>query len=75
MIDEFCNNDLAGYFTEGQTKYRCLQLSKNKVELWVGWKGRGGLSLNSKDCQIRLKNEINGCTLGGESVIADWYFR
>jgi hypothetical protein len=23
---------------------------------------------------MRLQNEIKGCTLGGESVVADWYF-
>ncbi|KAH7394628.1 hypothetical protein BKA66DRAFT_389669, partial [Pyrenochaeta sp. MPI-SDFR-AT-0127] len=49
VVDKLCDDDLAGYFTEGQTKYRCFQLPKNKVELWVGWKGRGGLTLNSKD--------------------------
>tara|TARA_R110002003_G_scaffold1624_2_gene23300 strand:- start:2448 stop:2621 length:174 start_codon:yes stop_codon:yes gene_type:complete len=31
-IDNLCARDLAGYFTEGQTKYHCLQLPKNKVE-------------------------------------------
>jgi hypothetical protein len=74
-VDGFCDRDLAGYFTQGQTKYKCLQLSKNKVELWVGWRGRGSWSLNSHDCKTRLREEINGCALGGESMIADWFFR
>ncbi|OAL42853.1 hypothetical protein IQ07DRAFT_593575 [Pyrenochaeta sp. DS3sAY3a] len=55
--DHFCDDDLAGYFTEGQTKYR------------------GGLSLNIDDCKKRLKDEINECSFGGESTVADWYFR
>jgi hypothetical protein len=75
VVDESCTHDLAGYFTEGQTKYHCLQLTSNKVELWVGWKGRGGLTLDTADCKKRLMDEIKGCTLGGESVVADWYFR
>ncbi|KAH3938397.1 hypothetical protein HBH98_248290 [Parastagonospora nodorum] len=74
-INDFCAHDLAGYFSESQTKYRCLQLSKNKVEFWVAWKGRGGWTLNSEDCMLHLTNEINGCTLGGENVEADWAFR
>lgn len=74
-VDESCKFDLADYFTEGQTKYRCHQLPHNKVEFWVGWRGRGGWTLDSEDCKQRLKNEIYGCPFGGESVIADWYFR
>lgn len=74
-IDNLCAHDLAGYFTEGQTKYHCVQLPKNKVEIWVGWNGSGGLTLNSEDCTTRLKNELNGCVVGGESAVADWHFR
>ncbi|OAL42758.1 hypothetical protein IQ07DRAFT_553666 [Pyrenochaeta sp. DS3sAY3a] len=73
--DDFCDDDLAGYFTEGQTKYRCFQLPNNKVEFWVGWTGSGGLSLKIDDCKKRLKDEINECSFGGESTVADWYFR
>jgi hypothetical protein len=36
VVDESCTHDLAGYFTKGQTKYNCLQLTSNKVEFWVG---------------------------------------
>jgi hypothetical protein len=75
VVNEFCTQELDGYFTEGQTKYHCLQLRRNKVEFWVGWRGRGGLTLDSADCKKRLMDEIKGCTLGGESVVADWYFR
>ncbi|KAB2099978.1 hypothetical protein AA0119_g12882 [Alternaria tenuissima] len=76
VVAEFCDHSLAGYFVEGQAKYRCFQLNQElKAEFWVIWKGRGGITLNSKDCKMRLKNEIVGCTLGGESVVADWYFR
>jgi hypothetical protein len=74
-VDKLCDDGLAGYFTEGQTKYGCSQLSRNKIEFWTGWKGQGALSLDSEDCKMRLKNEINGCSLGGESVVADWFFR
>jgi hypothetical protein len=74
-VDKLCDSDLAGYFTESQTKYACFQLPRNKMEFWVGWKGHGALSLDSGDCKLRLKKEIHGCDLGGESVVADWYFR
>lgn len=67
---------IGGFFNEGQTKYYCVQLTDNKKgEFWVGWKGRGGLTLNDDDCVLRLTNEIGGCSHGGESTIADWYFR
>ncbi|KAF2196212.1 hypothetical protein GQ43DRAFT_383816, partial [Delitschia confertaspora ATCC 74209] len=46
-----------------------------KYEYWVQWKGNGGLTLNDADCKLRLKNEVNGCGYGGESTVADWYFR
>jgi hypothetical protein len=78
MIDNFCDNHLAGYFAEGQTKYRCSKLGVQqniKAEFWVTWKGSGGLTLDSEDCKTRFKNEIDGCSAGGESVVADWYFR
>ncbi|KAF2843974.1 hypothetical protein T440DRAFT_363495, partial [Plenodomus tracheiphilus IPT5] len=48
-VDRFCENDLVGYFTEGETKYRCIQLPKNKIEFWVGWTGQGGLTLKGED--------------------------
>jgi hypothetical protein len=67
---------ISGFFNQGQTKYRCRQMgSDKKFEFWVQWKGPGGLTLHNQDCNMRLKNEINGCGNGGESTIADWYFR
>jgi hypothetical protein len=75
-VGGFCDQYLAGYFTDGQTKYRCLQLQENvKAEFWVAWMGSGGHTLNPEDCKKRLGNEINGCMDGGHSEIADWYFR
>ncbi|KAF2844451.1 hypothetical protein T440DRAFT_473367 [Plenodomus tracheiphilus IPT5] len=74
-VEQLCDQDLAGYYTEGETKYRCIQLPKNKVEFWVGWDGPGGLTLKVDDCKMRLRNEITGCTLGGESLVDDWSFR
>lgn len=67
---------IGGYFNEGQTKYYCSPLAGNKkAEFWVRWGGRGGLTLNNDDCVLRLTNEIGGCEHGGESTVADWYFR
>jgi hypothetical protein len=74
-VDEYCTDSLAGYFTENQIKYGCLQLSQSKVEFWVGWSGHGSWTLSSDDCKQRLKSEINGCRLGGDNVVADWFFR
>ncbi|EAT76355.1 hypothetical protein SNOG_16171 [Parastagonospora nodorum SN15] len=48
-VNDFCAHDLAGDFTESQTKNRSLKLSKNKVEFWVAWKGRSGWTLRSED--------------------------
>jgi hypothetical protein len=75
VVEKLCSNDLASYFDEGQTKYHCLQQSYYKIEFWVRWTGYGGLSLKSDDCKKRLRDEIDGCTNGGESTVADWYFR
>ena len=76
VVAEFCDHSLAGYFAEGQVKYRCHELHQNlKAEFWVTWKGHGSMTLNSEDCKMRLKNEISGCSLGGESVVAAWSFR
>jgi hypothetical protein len=68
-VNDFCD-------PEGQTKYCCSWLQPNvRADIWVGWTGAGGLTLSSDDCKMRLKNEIYGCSVGGESVVADWYFR
>jgi hypothetical protein len=76
LVADFCDHSLAGYFVEGQAKYRCHELRQDlKAEFWVTWKGRGGMTLNSEDCKMRLRNEILGCSHGGESVVADWSFR
>ncbi|KAF2848320.1 hypothetical protein T440DRAFT_366507, partial [Plenodomus tracheiphilus IPT5] len=48
-VDRFCENDLAGYFTKGETKYHCIQLPKNKIEFWVSWTCKGGLTLKGED--------------------------
>jgi hypothetical protein len=75
-VNDFCNHGLAGYFTEGQTKYRCSWLQQNvKADIWVAWKGSGDLTLDSEDCKRRLKDEVYGCSVGGETTVADWYFR
>jgi hypothetical protein len=76
MVDEFCDHELAGYFTEGETKYGCSNLQRDvKGEFWVKWMGSGDLTLDTEDCKLRLKNEVNGCKAGGASEVADWYFR
>jgi hypothetical protein len=75
-VNDFCDHGLAGYFTERQTKYRCSWLQQNvKADIWVAWMGSGDLTLNSEDCKMRLKDEVYGCSVGGESTVADWYFR
>ncbi|KAH7060977.1 hypothetical protein BKA63DRAFT_225791 [Paraphoma chrysanthemicola] len=58
-VGEFCAYDLSGYFTESQIKYRCLQLPRNKVEFWVGWKGNGAWTLNIEDSLIRSSELIS----------------
>jgi hypothetical protein len=75
-VNDFCESGLAGYFTEGQTKYRCSWLQQNvKADIWVTWMGSGDLTLDTEDCKLRLRNEIYGCSVGGESTVSDWYFR
>ncbi|KAF2021245.1 hypothetical protein BU24DRAFT_416902 [Aaosphaeria arxii CBS 175.79] len=77
VVDQICNGGgVSGSFQGGQTKYACRQLSGSKKgEFWVRWTGAGTLSLNDGDCRLRLKNEINGCSNGGESTVAGWFFR
>jgi hypothetical protein len=75
-VNNFCESGLAGYFTNGQTKYRCAWLQENvKADIEVKWMGSGDLTLNTEDCKLRLRNEFYGCSVGGHSVVADWYFR
>ena len=52
-----------------------VQLTQLEVDFYVQWLGRGSLTLDNEDCKNRLKDEMNGCVSGGESMVADWYFR
>jgi hypothetical protein len=75
---DLCNYGvLAGWFNSpGYTKTACANLGNGiRVDFAVGWRGSGGYTLNSGDCEYRLTNEINGCGNGGESTIADWFFK
>ena len=52
-----------------------VQLTQLEVDFHVQWLGRGSLTLDNEDCKNRLKDEINRCVSGGESIVADCYFR
>ncbi|KAJ4352692.1 hypothetical protein N0V95_004017 [Ascochyta clinopodiicola] len=52
-------NNLSNNFNGGQTKYA----------------SGNALYLNHGDCVLRLSNEINGCSRGGDTTIAGWNFR
>jgi hypothetical protein len=69
--------ELSGGFNGGQTKYVCRDaVTPNKrLEFWVTNTAGNSLSLDLRDCVLRLGNEINGCGHGGETTTAGWKFR
>ena len=79
-VGELCNSGTKGGFTEtsftsGQTKAICRSLkSGKKADFSIHWGGAGTIDLADFDCDLRLKNEINGCQHGGDSTTADWRF-
>lgn len=79
-VDDLCDKAvLSGWFNAPRTrKTACANARCNgiKVNLEVEWRGpSGGATLAVSDCKWRLKNEIDGCDKGGESVVADWFFK
>jgi hypothetical protein len=66
-----------GEFRPGEAKYACIQHSgTQKLEFSVQNLNTGAsFDLNDADCVLRLQNEINGCSHGGQSDIAGWRFR
>jgi hypothetical protein len=75
-IRDLCNNGaLSGYFSQGATKYACANCpwAGIRVDLAVGWRGQGGLTIRTQDCIDRLTAEANACDHGGESIVADWF--
>ncbi|KAF2793237.1 hypothetical protein K505DRAFT_244834 [Melanomma pulvis-pyrius CBS 109.77] len=77
VVDQICNsNGVSGFFTSGQTKSRCVNIRDHvRAQFEAQWTGGGSLSLNDGDCKLRLKNEINGCSHGGETITAQWRFK
>ncbi|KAH6890081.1 hypothetical protein BKA70DRAFT_1163295 [Coprinopsis sp. MPI-PUGE-AT-0042] len=75
-LNGLCNN-LAGGFTGGQEKYACRNAGtpNKKLEFRVTNTAGNSLSLNHGDCVLRLGNEINGCSHGGDTTTAGWRFR
>lgn len=76
-IRDLCNNGaLGGYFNNGGYKSACANCRSSgiRVDLGVGWKGQGALSLNNGDCAKELSGLLDRCYRGGEHTNADWYF-
>lgn len=76
-IRDLCNSGrLAGYFNQGDTKYACANCpySGIRVNLAVGWRGQGGLTIRNEDCSNQLSGVLDRCYHGGEFTIADWFF-
>jgi hypothetical protein len=78
-VRDLCRGPLSGYFdSPGTNRTICANSPCNNTiaHFTVGWEGRGGgHTLAAGDCELRLNNEINGCNHGGESIVADWFFR
>jgi hypothetical protein len=77
-IRDLCNNGkLGGYFNHGATKTDCAKCPTAgiRVNLAVGWKGQGGLTLRNEDCAKELSAILDKCYYGGEYTVADWYFK
>ncbi|KAJ3534192.1 hypothetical protein NM208_g7646 [Fusarium decemcellulare] len=65
-----------GEYLPGQIKHVCIQYSSTSQLVFEvqNQNSLETLSLNPKDCVLRLQNEIKGCKSGGESTIAGWRF-
>jgi hypothetical protein len=78
-VRDLCRGPLSGFFDSLNTNRTiCANSPCNNTiaHFTVGWEGkRGGYTLAASDCELRLNNEINGCNHGGESIVADWFFR
>ena len=66
-VADLCRNGaLSGWFNApGATKYACANSPCNgiRANFAVGWRGSGGgYNLAASDCELRLNNEINGCS-------------
>jgi hypothetical protein len=77
IVDRICNGGgVSGGFGAGQTKNSCQNMRDNaRAQFEVQWTGGGGQDLNDDECKTRLKNEINGCGHGGETVTGGWRYK
>jgi hypothetical protein len=69
-LEEICSY-LAFNYEDGQVKYFCINAeSRNKkLEFWIENLSPRTRYLDKPRCKQNLGDEINGCSLGGES---DW---
>lgn len=76
LLGELCNG-LSGNFNGGETKYGCRNAgsANKKFEFWVKNTANSALYLGHDDCVLRLSNEINGCSNGGQSTTSGWNFK
>ncbi|KAI1334271.1 hypothetical protein F5Y15DRAFT_421014 [Xylariaceae sp. FL0016] len=67
----------SGHFAAGESKSACFQLTgTQRVDFVVQNLNTGsGYDLAHADCTLRLQNEINGCSFGGESDVSGWHFK
>jgi len=66
-----------GVCRPGETKSLCVQHSgTQKYNFSVQNLNTGAsFDLNDADCTLRLQNQIDECSQGGQSTIAGWQFR
>ncbi|KAF1944969.1 hypothetical protein EJ02DRAFT_452059 [Clathrospora elynae] len=78
-VDSICTSaSLSGTFAAGEFKSQCFVADFWSVAVFVvGWNGSSSDSatLADDECRFRLKNEIGGCSAGGQSWVNGWFFR
>ncbi|KAK3638756.1 hypothetical protein LTR56_012863 [Elasticomyces elasticus] len=76
----FSNGALAGFYGPGETKRACVP-SDNYPGMGFVYEvqnlnGQEGFAIADVDCYIGVKNEVLGCSKGGESTTESlWRFR
>ncbi|KAK5697894.1 hypothetical protein LTR97_006853 [Elasticomyces elasticus] len=78
---DYCRGGLfKDYFSPGQTKSACRNTGGGRLRMDFQVQNlntKNGFYLNPQDCYQGLLNEIEGCSMGGESVNSAslWRFR
>jgi hypothetical protein len=72
---------LSGSFADGDPKQEGVMYDYNHDGEKCFWefffisKSGGAGELDREECNMQLKNEVNGCSYGGASMFGGWFYR